>query len=165
MSKESSNGPKPTAKHDLPNHLAGLSREQKLKILHAEIARDPSILEDPTIATYVEVTMRSHRGPLPAPEDLADYEKACPGGADRIISMAEKQQHHIIDMNSADLSGNFREARFGQMLAFGLGAIGLVCGTICVLKGHDAAGAALGGATLVALVGVFLKGRQPTSPS
>ncbi|MFV0627013.1 MAG: DUF2335 domain-containing protein [Alphaproteobacteria bacterium] len=53
-----------------------------------------SLSKDPKLTVRVEQTSQSiHRGPLPPPEILADYEKACPGSMDRIISMAEKEQN------------------------------------------------------------------------
>jgi len=35
-----------------------------------------------------------HSGPLPPPQDFAEYEQTLPGVADRILSMAEKQAGH-----------------------------------------------------------------------
>ena len=38
------------------------------------------------------LAFKNHSGPLPAPEDLIEYERAVPGLANRIVSMAEREQ-------------------------------------------------------------------------
>lgn len=43
-----------------------------------------------------------HQGPLPSPESLFRYEQICPGAADRIIEMAEKEQNNIHQVRLLD---------------------------------------------------------------
>ncbi len=55
-----------------------------------------------------------HRsGPLPAADEIAKYEIALPGAANRIIIMAETQQSHILEMQklqqSEDSSTNMQK--------------------------------------------------------
>lgn len=38
------------------------------------------------------IATRSHAGPLPSPDAFHDYEAILPGAADRILSMAEREQ-------------------------------------------------------------------------
>jgi len=48
----------------------------------------------------VEAELKVHRGPLPSPEQLKQYEDVVPGAADRIIKLAEQtstERHRHID--------------------------------------------------------------------
>ena len=55
-----------------------------------------------------------HQGPLPAPEDLFRYEKICPGAADRIIKMAEKEQKYLNKLRYKE----YRSLRMGLIFGF-----------------------------------------------
>lgn len=56
----------------------------------------PAILRQPRIfPATIEVTAASaFAGPLPPPDQLAKYERALPGLADRIVAMAEAEGDH-----------------------------------------------------------------------
>ena len=71
-----------------------------------------------------------HMGPLPPPEMLDGYERTLPGTAERILSMAEKQQDHRQMIEKAVIVGNLRDQRLGVVFAFLLGLTGIVCGTM-----------------------------------
>ena len=43
------------------------------------------------------------QGPLPPPDTLALYDQILPGGADRLLTMAEKGHQHRMDQESAQL--------------------------------------------------------------
>lgn len=78
-------------------------------------------------------------GPLPPPEVLARYNEALPGGAERIVALAEEQAGHRRRM----------EAR-GQVLLFAVVLVALVGGIGLIALGENAAGlvpviAAIGG--------------------
>lgn len=51
-----------------------------------------------------EVTeVRSYSGPIPSAEEFARYEEVLPGSADRLISMAEREQTAIVSFRSKAL--------------------------------------------------------------
>ena len=54
----------------------------------------------------------SFSGPLPHPEILERYNSAVPGGAERIIAMAEKQSDHRMRLESSALSPAWKLLRF-----------------------------------------------------
>ena len=86
-------------------------------------------------------------GPLPPPEMLAEYDAVLPGGADRIVSMAEDQSAHRRRMESR-----------GQMFGFVLALVAILGGIGLILDGKSTAGlvplvGALGG-----LAGIFVYG-------
>jgi len=63
---------------------------------------------------YLLAQSKFHQGPLPAPEDLFRYEQVCPGAADRIIKMAEKEQKSLQKLRYKE----YRSLRMGIILGF-----------------------------------------------
>jgi uncharacterized membrane protein len=105
-----------------------------------------------------DLTIEAHIGPLPPPAQIADYERVLPGLATRIVDMAQAEQkfrHQQVQDANNFLRTN---SRLGIATAFSLGAIGLIGGIICVLYGHDVAGPAIAGVTLVGLLAAYFKG-------
>lgn len=49
-------------------------------------------------------------GPVPAPEDLAKYDSLINNGAERFMTMAEKEQNHRHEINSAYLDLEKKES-------------------------------------------------------
>lgn len=62
----------------------------------------------------VAAASRFHKGPLPTPESLLHYDQVCPGAADRIIKMAEKEQDNIQEIRLNDCFS----LRLGIILGF-----------------------------------------------
>jgi uncharacterized membrane protein len=96
---------------------------------------DPGVLR----AAVLEMERHEFSGPLPPPELLARYNEALPGGAERIVALAEEQASHRRRM----------EAR-GQVLLFAVVLVALVGGIGLIALGENAAGlvpviAAIGG--------------------
>jgi uncharacterized membrane protein len=90
-------------------------------------------------AAVLEMERHEFSGPLPPPEVLARYNEALPGGAERIVALAEEQASHRRRM----------EAR-GQVLLFAVVLVALVGGIGLIALGENAAGlvpviAAIGG--------------------
>ncbi len=145
--------------------------------IELEVAQDFPVPAERIV--YQETNTRlSHQGPIPAPEDLAAYEKLYPGSAERIIAMAERQQAHRFDLEVRqvdarieDLRENRRERRRGQNYALVIGLAGLATTGLAAYFEQQWVAGILGGATLVALVSVFLydataaKQAPPTEPT
>ncbi|MFB8773464.1 DUF2335 domain-containing protein [Streptomyces broussonetiae] len=105
-----------------------------------------------------ELTIQ-HRGPLPSPESLAEYERALPGLAERIVRMAEAEQGHRHHMERTDLQQDYRVARTGQ--AFGLVALIVIAALAAYLGflGHPGWAVVAAGIDIAAIVGVFVTGQ------
>jgi uncharacterized membrane protein len=58
---------------------------------------------------------KMHSGPLPPPEDLAGYEAAHPGAAERILAMAERNQAHRHKQENRMVIGEFGLRFMGQV--------------------------------------------------
>jgi uncharacterized membrane protein len=98
-------------------------------------------------------------GPLPPPEILARYNDAIPGGAERILAMAENQSKHRQSLEGKVVDANCRAQRTGSILGFLICITAIASGTFLIYVGKSAEGlvpiiGALGG-----LVGVFVIGK------
>ncbi|MCK4624547.1 MAG: DUF2335 domain-containing protein [Phycisphaerae bacterium] len=107
-------------------------------------------------------------GPLPPPQILEKYNQICPGAAERILSMAEKQARHRQEVESkaleagiADAKSDRTQIRRGQYLGFVIAFVGVAGGVYAVVKGAGWAGTAVAGAPLVGLVTALIYGRKP----
>lgn len=100
-------------------------------------------------------------GPIAHPRHLRAYEDVSPGAADRIISMAEHQQSHIISMDKSVLSAEVSDRKLGMVLgaiAF-LSLVGCALTTALLTTNPVVPGLFLGAAAIGG-VGLFIKGRQ-----
>lgn len=115
----------------------------------------------------LSVTQQSlYSGPIPDPNSLAQYEKINPGFANRLITMAEKEQDsrifRIDKAQDADIESNKRSSNFdkrGQW--FGLISsiiiVGL-CGTF-IFYGYYKEAKEVAVTVTVSLAGIFVIGK------
>lgn len=101
-----------------------------------------------------------YRGPIPPPQVLLGYNEIIPGLADRIVLMAEKEQahHHLFSTNA--LKARVVEARLGQIFGLIIAVLGFLVAGYFASLGQPWAGVAIVGVHTVAIVTVFIKGRQ-----
>ena len=142
------------------NHNIETSTDNALSELE-ELLRN----ESPELRTHVlRVVKRvetSYSGPLPKPEDFAKYESVQQGAANRILTMAEKQQEHRIACEKLIVEENLQKDKRGQYLG---ALIALVCIGASValgLLGHDTLAGIIGGATLLGAIVVFVLNKEP----
>jgi uncharacterized membrane protein len=105
-----------------------------------------------------KTTSQSFSGPLPPPQVLAEYNQTVPGAAERLISMAEDQSKHRIEMESKALDAEIKRANVGLWLGAGICLAFLAVSGVLIFSGHDIAGASLGGASLASIAGIFVIG-------
>jgi len=104
---------------------------------------------------YQQYLEASYSGPLPPPAALEKYEKIQPGAADRIISMAEKEQSSRIAAQTEGSKRGFCLLSRGQIFAFITALLAICAGIMAIYKGLQWCGIAF--ALLPALlVGFFL---------
>ena len=100
-------------------------------------------------------------GPIPHPKHFEAYERIAPGTADRIITMAEKQQDHHIDMENKKLDAKESHSKLGMWFGI-IGFLALIASALVVALWTESttitvlflAPAALGGVSL------FIRGRR-----
>jgi uncharacterized membrane protein len=101
-----------------------------------------------------------YSGPLPPPKMLHDYEMVTTGFAERIVTMAEKEQGHRHTLENTAVNGAINKDKRSQNYAlFCIVFLSVLCGGLIYL-GHDLAGTVLGGATLVSLAALFITGKR-----
>lgn len=122
----------------------------------SQTLRDPATGSE--VATRHEVSV--HQGPLPHPEVLEGYNRASPGAADRIITMAEAHAAHQRQLEAEAVRAHLRQSLIGLILGSLIALGGLTAATIMVLGNHDWAGGIIGGTTLAGIVGTFVYGSQ-----
>ena len=77
---------------------------------------------------------------LPAPEELARYEKIIPGGAERILELAEEQTSHNCAIEARRLETSVRTTRIRQAMTFILALSAALLGGALLLQGSELAG-------------------------
>jgi uncharacterized membrane protein len=111
----------------------------------------------------VQATMHAFSGPLPPPAILAQYNDTVPNGAERIVTMAEKQQEHRQEMEHKVVHANSLDQRLGLIFGFIVMMSAVGVGFWCVVHGKDTAGiTALIGAVAAPVV-AFIYGRKKQS--
>jgi uncharacterized membrane protein len=106
------------------------------------------------------IVASSFSGPLPPPEVLEGYDRIFPGLAERLVRMAEKQSDHRMELEKKAISAQLSESSRGQIFGLIIGLTGLILSSYVIVNGYAISGSILGGATLVALVSVFVVGKQ-----
>ncbi|MFL0089935.1 DUF2335 domain-containing protein, partial [Tenacibaculum maritimum] len=123
-----------------PKVFDGLSRNKRIDILQS--------------LSFTLIQEKSHSGPLPDAETLIQYDSVIPGGADRIMKMAEKQQSHRISIETKVVSSQSSQSKLGQVFGLIIGLAGIGCGTYLASVGQDVVGGIIAGGTVVSLVSV-----------
>lgn len=107
----------------------------------------PTEAEDGRILA-VRGLVQQFRGPLPPPAVLRGYDEVVPGGAERILAMAERQAAHRQNIESR-----------GQLFGFSLAASAIGGAFLAVAAGVPLAGVAGVIVAVATLSGFFIWGR------
>ena len=97
-----------------------------------------------------------HSGPLPSPQQLAEYDRACPGAALEILGMAKTEQgtrHHCM---RAEVDAIKR----GQLCAISAFALAMIATCYLASVGAYGAAATLGGSAITVFGGAFILSRH-----
>jgi uncharacterized membrane protein len=108
----------------------------------------------------VEIMLAQYRelfvGPLPHPRILAQYKEIDPTIPDRVITMAEKQIDHRINLESAVVSGDVKRSDRGLVFAFILSGIVVLGSILLIYMDKPIEAFALVVLNLATLAGVFI---------
>ena len=132
MSKKSGGAKPPATVEQLPTTTDGrvdfskLSDEQRLDLMQQFAA-----------AIRIEKTFI---GPIPPPQDFEKYELTLPGAADRILSMAEKEQQIRADGEEGIMSNDRKRIHGATLLGLAL----VVAAGIAAWKGYPSIAIPLG---------------------
>lgn len=109
-------------------------------------------------AVLISQTVSRHRGPLPKVDDFAGYEDVCPGAADRILAMAEKEQDRRLNHDDRAQSYFFRDRLIGYIAGFTLLLILIFAAIYCIYIGQPKWALLFMGTGALAVVARFLPG-------
>ncbi len=105
---------------------------------------------------------KSFSGPLPAPEDMRQYEEIHKGSADRIITAYETQINHRVKQEAKIIENEGSQIKRGQILGFILciffGAGAIYLGTL----GHAVLAGTICTVLIIALAVIFVLNQYPT---
>jgi uncharacterized membrane protein len=102
----------------------------------------------------------SFAGPLPPPKILEQYNVAVPGGAERILVMAEKQAVHRQTLERIALTSNGRRETLGQICGVVVSLAAIAGGVILIMYDKSAAGLTAILTPLAGLVFTFIYGKR-----
>lgn len=97
-------------------------------------------------------------GPLPPPDILARYNDAVPDGAERIITLAERQAAHRMALESRVVDADIKRSNLGLGAGLLVALAGLFASFLMVDRGNAVAGAVVASLDLAGLVAVFVYG-------
>lgn len=127
------------------------------------LAADPELVAEPRKlgrALTAVFTMHFRRGPLPHPQELAEFERVLPGAAERIFAASEKQAAHRMQLEQQTITAQNRQSAHGQLYGFIIAMVCLILSFAAIMTGHEVAGTIVGTVDLVALVTVFVLGKR-----
>ncbi len=114
----------------------------------------------------LSIAQSEFSGPVPKPDDLKEYDKMIPNGAERFMIMAEKEQEYrhrinleIIEDDKRAFKRHFISKIIGQV--FGFMALLLLIG-LCWFafeKGYSKEATRIATWSIISVVGLFITGR------
>jgi uncharacterized membrane protein len=125
-----------------------------------ELRQQHKQLAAPSGAFQITAQAMRFTGPLPPPEILSRYNDAIPGGAERILAMAENQSQHRQTLEKQVVDANCRAQRNGSVFGFLICLAAIGSGTFLIYVGKSAQGlvpiiGALGGLVAVFVIGKY----------
>ena len=135
--------------------LAVSRHDQQLEAALEELPAD----RRRAIVEVVEAQL-SHSGPLPAPQQLREYDVVLPGLAERIVRLTEAEQEHRHQIVNEAIRRDARLKERGQALGMGALILMLAFCADLVATGSSEAAAAVAGAVILGVVSIFVTGRR-----
>ena len=126
------------------------------------IKKQPSDVQEEVVNELIAQRIESmtYSGPIPHPQLLKEFNDVIPNGADRIMTMAEKQSGHRITLEEKVVNANNRDSFLGVVFA-GVIALLIVLGAIFLINNNkDVQGFSLLIGASVAYISVFLKSKS-----
>jgi uncharacterized membrane protein len=99
-------------------------------------------------------------GPVPPPQILAQYNAVIPGGAERLLAMAEEQSKHRMALERFVVESEARRADRGLMAGVLVAITGFVAATVMALAGQTLVAGIVSALDIAGLVGVFVYGTE-----
>ena len=111
------------------------------------------------ILLVISSKKETYKSPMPPPDVLKGYNEAINNGADRILTMIEKQSNHRMNVEITIINRELNQSGRGQNYGFAISLLFLGVSAGLIYTGHDMAGTVLGTIDLIGLVSVFILGK------
>lgn len=111
-------------------------------------------------SSLTQVQAEFFSGPIPPPSYLARYNDVVPNGADRIISMAERQSVHRESLETTVVNGNVANQRLGSIFAFIICVLAISGGFWLINTGKSAEGLTSILTPLAGVIAVFFYSKK-----
>ena len=90
-----------------------------------------------SIRRKTQLNVESFSGPIPPPAVLADYNKAHPTAADRILKMAEQNARHRQLQEDKIISARSRQATLSQIISGAITIVSIIAGVVVAIFGNQ----------------------------
>ncbi len=104
-------------------------------------------------------------GPMPPPHYLKQYNEIIPGGAERILAMAENQSNHRMRLEDFSIREEHRQSSKGQDYGLFIAIFIVAVAGALAYFGHEVVAGIFGGGTIIGLVSVFVLGKRQQETS
>jgi len=151
-----------------PENLAMELEKTQLNEAIAEIIEKDLSTEQKTqqIFQMIQISQESFSGPIPHPKILQGYQDLLPSAPERILSMAEKEQQHRIDVekemliqNRENISNSTVANKRSSIMAFILVMLLIIVGTVLTILGHPSIGKTIFSITIIGVASIFIVGK------
>jgi uncharacterized membrane protein len=130
--------------------------------------RGGKAIQQQTRQEAISVARHQWAGPLPPPEALERFESLIPGGAERILSMAQLEQEHRIaqeaketTLHQTHLDAIISDTKRGQYLGATISILAILGAVISAYFGaHWIVSSSLVGVPILGIVRAITKGRR-----
>jgi uncharacterized membrane protein len=113
------------------------------------------------VTQTIEIEHREHHsGPLPHPRTLREYDDIIDNGAERIVTVFEKQSDHRMQLEKKVITSQTTQSLLGQIFGFVIAIVFLIAGIYLVINDYEVAGITIFGLDIVGLVTVFVIGKR-----
>ena len=126
----------------------------------AESADSPQQERRVSVARGLTVQETTFSGPLPPLPMYEGYERAFPGSANRILTLAEEEQRGRDAWETRALTAEVEERKRGQWIGAALAVFCIAGAIYLAANGEQLVAAILAGVSAVGIVGRFLPARR-----
>jgi uncharacterized membrane protein len=102
-----------------------------------------------------------YQGIIPQSSEFKEYEHTLPGAADRILSLAEKQNRHRQKLELKAINTGVFQSVAGTLIGFAVSISCIVASVILALNGRETTASIIGGTTVIGLATTFVLGQKP----
>jgi uncharacterized membrane protein len=141
------------------NNKSQESSPQVIPLKEAELAKEEH-KELRAQIRQIETRLQRFSGPLPPPEAFEKYEGTLKGAANRILTMAEKQQDHRINMERKIVKSNSTNEKLGLIFGLVVALSAISGGIYCAHIGQTVVAVVIGGGGVVGLITAFVQGSK-----